>query len=157
MKLNLQFKIRITNTKLTKWKFERLQFLLNIVRYPNLPELTRCYPILPDVARALPIGYWSLYQCSQLLNNTALYKKQRKRNFINYYLFWRVEAAIPELLPKASPGRDDLGKDDEVDPSYLLSNAQMAFVFASFRVEKQRWCWLTEARIRANFRIGSGR
>lgn len=49
-----------------------------------------------------------------------------------------MEAAIPELLPKASPGRDDLGKDDEVDPSYLLSNAQMAFVFANFRVEKQR-------------------
>lgn len=55
MKLNLQFKIRITNTKLTKWKFERLQFLLNIVRYPNLPEFTRIYSMLPDIARYCPM------------------------------------------------------------------------------------------------------
>lgn len=91
--------------------------------------------MLPDIARILPLDYWSLYQCSQLLNNTALHKNKEKETC---YLFWRVEAATPELLPKASPVRDDLGKDDEVDPSYLLSNAQMAFVFASFRVKKER-------------------
>lgn len=127
MKLNLQFKIRVTNTKLTKWKFERLQFLLDIVRYPNLPELTRCYPMLPELCRSAIGHFISAANCW----TTLLCTKNKEM----YYLFWRVEAAIPELLPRASPVRDDLGKDDEVDPSYLLSNAQMAFVFASFRVE----------------------
>lgn len=53
------------------------------------------------------------------------------------YLFWRVEAAIPEPLLEASPVRGGLGKVDEVDPSCLLTNAMVAFVFASFHVERR--------------------
>lgn len=53
------------------------------------------------------------------------------------YLFWRVEAAIPEPPLEASPVRDGLGKVDEVDPSCLLTNAMVAFVFASFHVEQR--------------------
>lgn len=99
--LNLQFKIRATNTKLTKWKFEKLYFPLDIVRYPNLPELARCYPILPEFCRSTFGRFISAANCWTILLCIKIKRKKRvtcsggwKQQPLNFFQRHRLSVMI---------------------------------------------------------------